>query len=133
MTRGSTLDERIDTHLNALRNLPYGHGSGRFLSFSDLPMQVSEHSEAGPDQILRILMADLAGAVGEDLLDHLDSVPLEQFCLMSTLRCEGTGLLLIALIKSFIASYANPATSDEAVLALKKLDFLRTVPIPSCN
>lgn len=133
MTRGSTLDERIDTHLNALRNLPHGHGSGRFLSFSDLPEQASDHSEAGPDHILRILIEDLAGAVGEDLLDRLGSVPLEQFCLMSTLRCEGTGLLLIAVIKSFIAAYANPTTSDEAVLALKKLEFLSTVPVPSCN
>ncbi|HHH9443127.1 TPA: hypothetical protein ACP32N_005115 [Pseudomonas aeruginosa] len=133
MTRGSTLDERIDTHLKALRKIPHGHTTGRFLSFSNVHSNERADAEAGPDHILRILMKDIAGSLGEDILDHLGSVTLEQFALMSALRCEGTGAMMLSLVDSYMSAYANPATTEEAVKALKRLEQLQTVPVPSCN
>ena len=130
--RGSTLNERIDQHLKALRNTPHGHTSGRFLSFVDVPGD-SEGNVEGPDHILRILMNDVGNTVGEDFLSNVDSVPLEQFCLMSVIRNEGTGGMLRSLLDSFMSAYANPATSDEAIAILKRLEELKTVPVPASN
>ncbi|MBM3105634.1 hypothetical protein IIE18_10825 [Pseudomonas sp. V1] len=132
-TPSSTLSERIDRHLESLRSIAHGHRSGRFLSFVDVPNTQDEESPEGPDHILRILFSDVGNEVGEDFISTVDSVALEQFCLMSVIRNEGTGGMLRSLITSFMAAYANPATSDDAIAMLKRLEDLSSIPAPASN
>ncbi|AVK09404.1 hypothetical protein CSC26_6930 (plasmid) [Pseudomonas aeruginosa] len=41
--------------------------------------------------------------------------------------------MLRSLLDSFMSAYANPATSDEAIAILKRLEELKTVPVPASN
>lgn len=74
--------------------------------------------------VLPVLIADIEKHVGGDLLDCLDPVLIGDFCMVSVMRNEGTGLLLRSLVESFMRAYADDETSDQAVQALLHLESL---------
>lgn len=119
--------DRIIAQLRAMHSL-----DGTDEDAMDAPDQ-GDNDIADEDNVLKVLFSDVADTVGADFLDQVPPALLEQFCMMSLVRNEATGMLLRTLIIGFMKAYTNHDTSEQAVQALLVLEHLGGIPQAAIN
>ena len=75
-------------------------------------------------EVLSLLFGEIHRAIGQKSFQGLPIGDLDQFSVMSAVRDQSSGGLLETLIKTFIAAYANPQTTDRAIAMLEGLQGL---------
>jgi len=126
MANRGAVGDQVERKIQALRGIPFGPGSDRPLTMSEIGVDPAENA-ADSDHYLRILFGDIGDVVGADFLETLDPVLLEQYCVMTVQRNEPGGEVLRTLISAFMSAYAQPASSDQAMGILGSLVAIPTV------